>query len=164
MEKEEIHTMEEEIHTLEKLKIKTSKFEEKFRWCLLSAITLLSGGLIFYHIVADRYIPKVSDKEIEAKELEFASDSALYENLLYYNLRQPEKHDSIDGYSYIEKSKETLDAQLAMEKTRAELDKLKADKKIADSMLMVPKYERFKKNWKEIRVAYHTNRLKSLSR
>lgn len=164
MEKEEIYTMEEEIHTLEKEKIKISKFEEKFRWWLLSAITLLSGGAIFYHIVADRYIPKVSDKEIEAKKLEFASDSALYENLLYLNLRQPEKHDSIDGYSYIEKSKETLDAQLAMENTRAELDKLKADKKIADSMLMVPKYERFKKNWKEIRIAYHTNRLKSLSR
>lgn len=145
-------------------KKKKSNFKENLNLWALSVATLMSGGLIFYHIVADRYIPKVSDKEIEAKKLEFASDSALYENLLYLNLRQPEKHDSIDGYSYIEKSKETLDAQLAMEKTSAELDKLKADKKTADSMLMVPKYERFKKNWKEIRIAYHTNRLKSLSR
>lgn len=145
-------------------KKKKSNFKENLNLWALSVAILVSGGAVFYNIVADRYIPKVSDKEIEAKELEFASDSALYENLLYYNLRQPEKHDSINGYSYIEKSKETLNAQLAMEKTRAELDKLKADKKIADSMLMVPKYERFKKNWKEIRVAYHTNRLKSLSR
>ena len=145
-------------------KKKKSNFKENLNLWALSVAILVSGGAMFYHIVADRYIPKVSDKEIEAKELEFTSDSALYENLLYLNLRQPEKYDSINGYSYIEKSKETLDAQLAMEKTRAELDKLKADKKIADSMLMVPKYERFKKNWKEIRIAYHTKRLKSLSR
>lgn len=145
-------------------KKKKSNFKENLNLWALSVAILVSGGAMFYDIVADRYIPKVSDKEIEAKELEFASDSTLYENLLYLNLRQPEQYDSIDGYSYIEKSKETLDAQRAMEKTRAELEKLKADKKIADSMLMVPKYERFKKNWKEIRIAYHTNRLKSLSR
>lgn len=145
-------------------KKKKSNFKENLNLWALSVAILVSGGAMFYHIVADRYIPKVSDKEIEAKELEFASDSTLYENLLYLNLRQPEQYDSIDGYSYIEKSKETLDAQRAMLRTRAELEKLKADKKIADSMLMVPKYERFKKNWKEIRIAYHTNRLKSLSR
>lgn len=145
-------------------KKKKSNFKENINLWALSVAILVSGGAMFYHIVADRYIPKVSDKEIEAKELEFASDSTLYENLLYLNLRQPEQYDSIDGYSYIEKSKETIDAQRAMLRTRAELEKLKADKKIADSMLMVPKYERFKKNWKEIRIAYHTNRLKSLSR
>lgn len=145
-------------------KKKKSNFKENLNLWALSVAILVSGGAMFYDIVADRYIPKVSDKEIEAKELEFASDSTLYENLLYLNLRQPEQYDSIDGYSYIEKSKETLDAQRAMLRTRAELEKLKADKKIADSMLMVPKYERFKKNWKEIRIAYHTNRLKSLSR
>lgn len=142
-------------------KKKKSNFKENLNLWALSVATLLSGGLIFYHIVADRYIPKVSDKEIEAKKLEFASDSALYENLLYLNLRQPEKHDSIDGYSYIEKSKETLDAQLAMENTRAELEKLKADKKIADSMLMVPKYERFKKKLERnsYRISYQSSKV-----
>ena len=145
-------------------KKKKSNFKENLNLWALSVAILVSGGAMFYDIVADRYIPKVSDKEIEAKELEFASDSTLYENLLYLNLRQPEQYDSIDGYSYIEKSKETIEAQCAMLRTRAELEKLKADKKIADSMLMVPKYERFKKNWKEIRIAYHTKCLKSLSR
>ena len=161
---EEIHTMEEEIHTLEKEKNKISKFEEKFRWCLLSAITLLSGGAIFYHIVADRYIPKVSDKEIEAKELEYDYKKMVHEGFDSQDLQQPAKYDSVSGFWYQDKSPETMQAQQSMAKAEQELEFLKSEKHRADSLSRIPKSTRFKNNLRDMRIAYHKNRLNALSR
>lgn len=149
---------------MEKEEIKMSKVEEKFRWWLLSTITLLSGGAIFYHIVADCHIPKVSYKEIEAKELEYDYKKMVHEGFYSQDLQQPAKYDSVSGFWYQDKSPETMQAQQSMAKAEQELEFLKAEKLRADSLSRIPKATRFKNNLRDMRIAYHKNRLKSLSR
>lgn len=149
---------------MEKEEIKTSKLEKKFRWWVLPAITLLSGGVIFYHIVADRYIPKVSDKKIEAKKLEYDYKKMMHEGLVSQDLQQPAKYDSISGFWYNDKSPETMQAQQSMAKAEQELEFLKAEKHRADSLYRIPKATRFKNNLKDMRITYHKNRLNALSR
>lgn len=141
-------------------KTDNSKASKIVSWLVALAVL----GVISFNEIANYKVPRVNKSDIKAKEIEVAAKQMWLEISVEEDLKQPEKYDSIDDYYYIEKSENTIQAQDALNKAQAELEKMLADKRLADSLTQIPKRVRFKENVKSGLIKYHTACLNRLTR
>lgn len=141
-------------------KTDNSKASKIVSWLVALAVL----GVISFNEIANYKVPRVNKSDIKAKEIEVAAKQMWLEISVEEDLKQPEKYDSIDDYYYIEKSENTIQAQDALNKAQAELEKMLADKRLADSLTQIPKLVRFKENVKSGLIKYHTACLNRLTR